>query len=1318
MQVLCLMLTSLILCNGLFLGEEFTYKGKNITMPTSFNITFIRSATIPVSLRLNSMCQVNSYQLANFNAHTNGSYASKSKRASMSQCTTVNYCDDNGNAGSYDLCYGTKRQLVDKSCIDGLWSTTQQLVNEATAATLAAAKNMTTNSVNAAINGINITLHNELDGITSLLTSQQSANEAMLMSAISDSAAAITNTLNANINASSQAINDRISNLVASVNLQAANTADQIAAMNLNLLADINAVSRALQYTNILMAQRVGSIADYLDGFVSVTDSNMFDAANNLQAVLDALQQLTVKLGTLSQLHTQGVDVSPLLLEWQSTDTSTAFEDATNNTYEYVATGMLGVYVNDDALPNVDINYPVDADVVGRTLYQCYEEGSAPVAPTDPTTPSVVVTIGSVLVPAGTRYSVYQYTVNTIEANCVNYPLAKAYAYAMLDTPATYYSLLYDSTSGRIVMTVVVAGVSYTVQFGTNLCTVVSSTLTPPKSGTTTYTLRPDSGIYINLVDSSTSMLNNITTDVYNYTYYYDSVRNALMTINATGVQQTVTYAYKGKLVETIAPGTNQMYVQHPFHGKLFIHRCVKLSPIVNTLYPVTDHTGKAIEDAYARVNSNSVVQGGGFNNYVPGLLVVPAYGANVTTANLMVRSPADSIDMTPDKYYYTSDVWCCNAHTLLPVMTVSKPSQCNNVSLVPCASAMFGQCKVGATVQVRQLTLMGRYWICPDGYTLTPLLTMTLYKSPRLYYCDTDRKHREPYGIELTYCATASIPLPGAGVVLETGIMAPGGLYPAECIFWTSTQGHIPLYIIDVEFNNQVVPVMLNALHASKIAYHYDSNIVVDEMNKLYGVGNSGYDCVTYEMDKILHYPSNCLNYDIPTYDPIAYFNSRVRSSGISKLLDYFVITPIPSTDVNGTVVSSSNIMMNFALKAGVDYESAYVSNDDKCPAIQVVYHSNPSQCVLSGWLTTTSADVTIVVAGIEVCHSGACVTSLTVADGAMLNTSIVIGGVSTSCSTFKCLSSVRSFVAYPVDVFSMEIQRPNQLKYINSMADDGYSAAVLKLVNDLNDEQTAIVNNMVQIHIGSVEANVTQVHLDVVDLNATMQHIRIANDAIVSNMNAQIDNIRSKLDIDLNDTRISVLAKIDSDYGYALSQLNAVQARYSAMSVGGYGYDNYMQAWASPVSINSILNYVIIAWLLLITAYLTWIHIKPDQRYTMNPVYINNVQHEKQAKANQEAMEAQLKSERKARRQELKTSYKLLRADFEEEPNSIELVHQGSPRLAATPRMLPPREDYVHHINTADNQAIPPITSEAPYSPKPRNNMVLGSSGIVVTK
>ena len=42
--------------------------------------------------------------------------------------------------------------------------------------------------------------------------------------------------------------------------------------------------------------------------------------------------------------------------------------------------------------------------------------------------------------------------------------------------------------------------------------------------------------------------------------------------------------------------------------------------------------------------------------------------------------------------------------------------------------------------------------------------------------------------------------------------------------------------------------------------------------MDRLYGIGNSGYDCMSFEMDKFLHQPRSCVSYDIPSYDMVAW--------------------------------------------------------------------------------------------------------------------------------------------------------------------------------------------------------------------------------------------------------------------------------------------------------------------------------------------------------------------------------------------------------------------------------------------------------------
>lgn len=1103
--------------NSLYMNEIFLYRNKTLSMPQSFNITFSRQITIPMSLKLNSMCQVPTSQLDNFNSRTNNKYVySNKKRDTPFYCKTSRYCNNGGLAGIVGICLGSEHSNVDKSCIDDLWAATTAAIDKGIKLATDVARSYADASTSAAVKGINATLNAAMTELSTSFTSQITAQEQTLISALLGASSQITGATNQNIQSLSGAISSTLNSL-------------QTASIKrMDKMADILATNIA--DSTLTTNSRISKLASFVDTFVTLYNSNSLTDQQNYLSIMSALQQLAISGERSSRFEIEGVDISPLLAQWETQDLSTVFQDDTNNTYNYVATGVVGIY-NKEIL---DIAYPFEKDVIGRYAYKCYEKGPDPILQV-PNTRLLVnipssINLQSIGFTQSSSFSVYD-VVMKLTALCPVAILQKLEEVLNLESngAAIYYENFFNTYNIYLYTFIGSITLNYYV-FSVNLnrINITTCTYSPPsisnKSGF--YNLSAnvqDSGRYVILSDvSNNSILNNVTPDTLSAIFYrktgLDVLSNIMLYKDSPAFRINVDNSYNSYIGTNY--GNKHFAINHPLYGIMNIHRCEKLTsgPLIDVQFGSSQPFG--MTDTLGRILSS-------YSNIVTSLgqLTIPSYGTVGTSLTLVVRQTDPNgvtiYNMEPEPYYYTSDIWCCDNATLTPVRTTNSTNFCNSSGLIICSSSYFGYCRNSFKVEERLLILSGKVYICPQNYNSVPLNISTKYKSPRLYYCSGDYKFREPYGVEISFCDKGEKRLPGAGVSIETGIMAPGGLYPAACIFWNSVRGKIPVYKIVAEFEDQIVPSLLNDLHGKSIAYYYGDGVVVDEMDRLYGIENSGYDCVSYEMEKLLHDPRNCVNFDIPTYNITAYFSGKVRSSGISKMLDYFDIMPILGNN-------SNELIMNFALRDGIDYEAAYVDNVNNCPSLSVSYQD--SSCIISGWSLRQNSDLIVSVASVNVCDGkSSCTASIQVDNGAEIYVSITYKGEITNCSRFVCLSSSNTFLAYPVDTFSMLISRPNEHEYSPSLGNLSYIDDIARIISDLEKSIQDVKDdvNGWYVYNGTLYVNITMP-----DLSSVVESVKANYSEMLTKFQADMYSLKLNITKNINLTMEDIQKVLDAEY------------------------------------------------------------------------------------------------------------------------------------------------------------------------------------------
>jgi hypothetical protein len=1165
--------------NAVFNEETIIYKGQQMVMPASFNVTFVPLYTSPQSLQLNRLCQVSSFQLDKFNNMTNYQYVVASKkRNNDNSCTNVQYCDNGSGMASNSSCSGVQTNIVPSDCTSTIWGLGQQELAAISQQLVTSSAGMTQTATDQSLEGLNTTLLEELSGLGSALSSSLTSQEATLIGAIAQSSAIVTQQLQESIDSLASATSAKLSQVVQDTN-------NALNALSSQIATQLEQVADNLENVEITLNNRISALVQEVNNIITNLNSNDLGTIQSIQSISSSLVQLAAQNEINGRILNEGIDISNLLVAWNSLVDSTVFQDPSNEYYTYVSEGMIGVYDYTQAY-SLDVGgaegiYSPDTSVQNTYAYRCYEESS--------TTPSVT----SYSAPVPSKSKLYYYD-NCFGTACPSLP--SEIAYDIIERYLTTNCSSYDTASWLTAISAV--NVSY-IEIGSITTTTIVDTsgaahaqtdnymdlymesnyptngyITISKCNFTntatfisepslyTHTVnRSDSGRYVILSSQNVNpTLETMMPDSYTFVSKLDNTIDVLQNTPAKyRINNTYSYSYSSTYM-SVSSSPNHFTLMHPTMGQMNIHRCERLINGYLTTYPSSVNSQSS---AFGITNGTGQVLPGIYNQVTPGLRNVNAFGNIGTSVNLVVQTTnayGEPIpNMEPDPYYYVTDVWCCDT-TGVPVQTVNNTIYCSVLGYKVCDSALFGYCTSTSSskVDVRKLVINQASYSCPSGYNNQPNSTFYMYKSPRIYYCSGTYKFASSYGIELQFCTTGTAKLPGAGVIIETGINAPGGLYPAECIFWNSVQGVVPIYSIDVSLTDQIVPTMISQLNNEKIAYYTSASIVIDERDKLYGPENSGYDCVTYEMDKILHDPKNCINYAMPTYDVSAYFSGKVRSTGISALLDYFDITPIYT---NGQVI------MNFALLDGIDYEAAYIRAVDPCPVLQVAYQESPSTCILSGWPTVAQADVQIYVGTQVTCdpNSGSCVNTINVPNGGALNITVIDSTGATICNSFRCLSSTSLFVAYPVQTFSTTIQRPNMDAYINTYNDTD-------LVNQFNDQISAVNSAISTMYSNLTEAMdriVINTTLDYykanVNLSSVYAFINDSYSANIQQLQQDINKIGQNVSNNIAQTIALVNATIAAEVNSTLQQLNQTISNYtqamatlmSMLSDGGAGLD-----------------------------------------------------------------------------------------------------------------------------------------------------------------
>lgn len=525
-----------------------------------------------------------------------------------------------------------------------------------------------------------------------------------------------------------------------------------------------------------------------------------------------------------------------------------------------------------------------------------------------------------------------------------------------------------------------------------------------------------------------------------------------------------------------IIPSTNNFILEHPVVGNMHIHRCERIM----TEGIVYDN-GNAILVLHNSTIVPSIYGTGKKSIKVAGL-------SGKRYLNVVVRQHESEEILRPNKYYYTKDEWCCD-DSGYPILS---GLSCNSSGLSKCTYAEFANCTVGGSIVYEKL----REGKCSTG--TIPTIVERLYLSPRMYYCTPFGKTTDPIHTGFTYCEVEELDLPGAGVELYTGIMSPEGLYPANCIFWNTVFGEAGLYSIDITERNITIPTMLYNLKGSRVIFEMDGSIVIDEMDQIYGAGNGGYDCLRYEMDKFLHKPRNCRSYDLPEYNATSYFSGKVRSTGLSKYLDYF--------DIALQSVTNESISLLFTLKPGIDYEAAYIEPNNLCPDLSVSYITidGKSYCDISGW---AGFNHTVEINGESTCNNGICYSNIYINNNSSFTVDVIDKGKRVHCYKFLCLSSYNSFVAYPTETFYENVNRTRKMEAVSRLSGYDYANIVKSIIDEFNKainntivdtgiiEENAVYNYSMSINMSTPEIAILELEVQKVaaDAKAAIQNISL---------------------------------------------------------------------------------------------------------------------------------------------------------------------------------------------------------------------------------
>ena len=1122
--LLCVL--SLAICAScLFSGEGVIHKGQQLLMPNKFTVTLTMQATVPQSNKLSSMCQVPDFQLEQF-ASSKGLTVKKRAvfGAASVSCKGVGYCDNGGVAGMYGLCLGADHALIDSSCLANVQNSLIDLQAQFNQGLLDASSQTAQKFASEYVDVLRQQLLASLNAQQSVLNTTISTVELTLIQSVKDATALSTKALNETARSVATQNSAAISQLQDASNRQFASAQSQITSLASMQAADTNSLYNAIADTAILTGNRIQNLSNYVDDTVTALNKNNFNLYLNLLETNKVIQQLASSVEKVSRFELEGVDISNLLGQWGSTDKSIVFQDEPLHNYTYFSSGIFGFYTTDN---KDSAQYPIANEVVGAPVYKCYEKGKSGNAPgtAQQNTDLAIRFRNCINMPAttidnflvkGVQGMIGQYVSLCGNREYVNNASSRYWTSISVDYYCTGDGVSLSSLWVTYYYQNTYASLNYTV----GLCSTVNTVYLAPANPTSTVAYNNDGGKWFYALSRNM----NLTTEVYvggtTYTYFSNTGSAAARSMNSANAIRTVsggtvTYSYTQQYSQRLVPVTlygKDALVDHPDLGTVLIHRCVLTrSNTLGQQLVITDHNNRALGavDYYGGWSTNGNPIGVTYtpiNGMSQSLIELP------TTDN--VQSPMD-----PHKYYYTRDVWCCD-NLSKPVFVSGNKTYCTSNSFSVCPKATFGYC--GGL-----LTMLAGNGMCPTGNVFpTGNYREVRYKSPRIYFCSSQGKYAEPYGIPLVACETAVIELPGAGVEIQTGTISPQGLYPAACIYYSKISGNVPLYTISAQFDNQIVPTMISNLNGRKVLYSQQNGSVVDEMDRLYGIGNSGYDCMSFEMDKFLHQPRSCVNYDIPSYDMVAYFSGKVRSSGLSNMLDYFDIVPRAGK-------TSNTLEVDFVLKEGIDYECAYINNIGLCPKLTVSYTRLNGQqyCMLGGW---SNLDTNLTVAGSKVCNGqGVCDTSKLVSDGASFDVIVDISGQQTICNRFQCKASVNSFVAYPVDTFSIDLQRPNKAAFLGSQSGYNWAAEIQTTLENINRRLSINLAslNLTDIPKSAVNSTIV-VQVNAPDLTALISQIQ-ANFTVVRNLLTNTyETLKTQAGIDTDTFKQALLESIQQRY------------------------------------------------------------------------------------------------------------------------------------------------------------------------------------------
>lgn len=1108
--VLLLLVSALAGTHALFKGEVFTYKDMPQTMSPRFTIHLTKVATVPKMLSMNTMCQVPEFQMRNFSARTglpltNIGGAILAKRGLQElklnyNCDTVQYCDNGGTAGATWACLGKNRDLATADCMNNLANELHAQQYKYNMELAAKSEEIARAAVRTGLEGVKAATQEAISAASSMLDASITGMQDMLEATITSTSKANTEMLTETANDVAKKTSALLGELQEAGIRQAQNSQLQLAALSTLQSNNAASLTKSIQDVAMVASHRMHNLSMYVDSVVRGMNVNNRGSYDNVVEVSKLIQQLAAKVEKVARYELQGVDISSLLLLWGEKNTSDVFQDMPTSTYKYYASGLFGHTPSKDGENN---DYRMFTELEGAPVYRCYEKGKpgpAPVYTTQTTTVDVEVRDCTTMADPEVQNILTQgpaFVVGKFRAASCSAAIISMINDIQVSYTSMSYTTFCTSTSGTAV-----AG-KYTIAYKVAGQQDVTLTLDGTTCSVTTGSATPYTPLvaqtqvddihgprFFYALGRNMQLDREATRGSTVYTNFWTTGYLAISSYNkASGTYTTVAGGVSYKVVHTYThmprgmPSTKygkDAVITHPLYGIMTIHHCELAK---------SNAIGQSAQLEWEGVTL-------GYANYQGGLGVSTTASARTTYADVsgmtdtvveLLTNSTSGKFMDGISYAYTTTIWCCDVMNR-PVISANTEAECNVGIYRVCPKATFGWCPLSSGNTLKGLTETVGGNCIYGGNPQVGMPTEVRYKSPRIYFCSAGSiKHASPYGVPLEPCIKSEVMLPGAGVEIQTGTISPEGMYPAACIYYNSVQERVPMYTISALFTKQTVPTMIANLHGRKVLYRQQAGGIIDEMDKLYGIGNSGYDCVTYEMDKFLHQPRSCLNYDIPEYPLDSYFAGKIRTTGLSRLLDYFDVIPSPGA-------TPDTLTVDFVLKDGIDYEAAYINNMNTCPRISVSYEDSPQLCRLSGWPANVSLSGNITIGGQPVCDTqGTCVTDLTAADGATTDVYIDDEGDKVLCNRFLCRASVKSFIAYPVDLFSMNIRRPNLPNFLVAQNTMNYGTEIQRVLSTVQQTLTESIGTVDIPTTTGQRVNVTIVaKVDAPDLTALLADVR----------------------------------------------------------------------------------------------------------------------------------------------------------------------------------------------------------------------------------